>query len=117
MTILILLTGIFLFIFFLGYLEDNYVVEVISGLILLFIIAIGWILLGNKLSNKYDITYITLKSIKDSTTYNSMVIYDDKVIKDDSYLLFIQDSMTIQKTLAYNMYGTVIYTNYKPIIK
>ena len=120
LTTLIILTVISLIIISIGLaLGEKYgnIPILIGLLLLLFIIAFGWILIGNKVSNKTNITYITLKSVKDSTTFNSIVIYKDKVIKDDSYLLFIQDSMTVKEILSYNMYGTLISSSYIPIIK
>lgn len=117
MIILIILSSVFIMIFCIGLNFKDEIVMLISGIILLLITSIGWLLLGNKLSNKTDITYITLKSVKDSTTFNSIVIYKNQTIKDDSYLLFIQDSMTVKEVLSYNMYGTLISSSYIPIIK
>lgn len=116
-TILILITTISAIMIITGIFIDEDIIG-LSGLVLLiFTTFFGWILLGNMVHIKNDITYITLKSVKDSSTYNSIVIYKDQIIKDDSYLLFIQDSMTIKEVLSYNMYGTLINISYKPIIK
>lgn len=117
MTTLIILTIASIVITLVGALYNEDITLLFGSLLLAFSIFIGWGLIGNTVSVKHDITYITLKSIKDSSTYNSIVVYKDQAIKDNSYILFTQDSMTIEEKLSYNMYGILLNTSYTPIIK